>query len=147
WGNFFNAEAFGRDIIAAADGSLPFYAMTLSNHPQAAVHPLFLYESLLNLTLFIVLHFFFHKRLFKGEIFLLYMAGYGLIRTFTEGIRGNDALLIWNTNIRVSQLLAVLFTIGSLAVLFLILYKRRSVKNEAAFDDMMTTINNEEGNE
>ncbi len=147
WGNFFNAEAFGRDIIAAADGSLPFYAMTLSNHPQAAVHPLFLYESLLNLTLFIVLHFFFHKRLFKGEIFLLYMAGYGLIRTFTEGIRGNDALLIWNTNIRVSQLLAVLFTVGSLAVLFFILYKRRSVKNEAAFEDMMTTINNEEGNE
>ena len=147
WGNFFNAEAFGRDIIAAADGSLPFYAMTLSNHPQAAVHPLFLYESLLNLTLFIVLHFFFNKRVFKGEIFLLYMAGYGLIRTFTEGIRGNDALLIWNTNIRVSQLLAVLFTVGSLAVLFFILYKRRSVKNEAAFEDMMTTINNEEGNE
>ena len=75
------------------------------------------------------------------------MAGYGLIRTFTEGIRGNDALLIWNTNIRVSQLLAVLFTVGSLAVLFFILYKRRSVKNEAAFEDMMTTINNEEGNE
>lgn len=147
WGNFFNAEAFGRDIIAAADGSLPFYAMTLSNHPQAAVHPLFLYESLLNLTLFIVLHFFFNKRVFKGEIFLLYMAGYGLIRTFTEGIRGNDALLIWNTNIRVSQLLAVFFTVGSLAVLFFILYKRRSVKNEAAFEDMMTKINNEEGNE
>ena len=147
WGNFFNAEAFGRDIIAAADGSLPFYAMTLSNHPQAAVHPLFLYESLLNLTLFIVLHFFFNKRVFKGEIFLLYMAGYGLIRTFTEGIRGNDALLIWNTNIRVSQLLAVLFTVGSLAVLFFILYKRRSVKNEAACEDMMTKINNEEGNE
>lgn len=78
------------------------------------------------------------------------MAGYGLIRSFTEGIRGNDALLIWNTNIRVSQLLAVLFTMVSLAILFIILYKRRSVKNEAAFDAMMDSIdkNTEEtGNE
>lgn len=150
WGNFFNAEAYGRDIIAAADGSLPFYAMTLSNHPQAAVHPLFLYESLLNAVLFIALHFFFSKRKFKGEIFLLYMAGYGLIRTFTEGIRGNDALLIWNTNIRVSQLLSVLFVLISIIMLFIILYKRRAVKNEAAFDEMMTNITNntdEVGNE
>ena len=145
WGNFFNAEAFGRDIIAAADGSLPFYAMTLSNHPQAAVHPLFLYESLLNAALFIALHFFFHKRKFKGEIFLLYMTGYGIIRAFTEGIRGNDALLIWNTNIRISQLLAVLFALTSLVILCIILYKRRAVGNASAFDKMMDSIENING--
>lgn len=140
WGNFCNAEAFGRDILPAADGSLPFYAMTLSNHPEAAVHPLFLYESLLNLLLFVGLHFYFKRRKFHGEIFLLYMAGYGLIRFCTEGLRGNDALLLWNTNIRISQLLAILFALCSLIILFAVFIRRRKVRNDAAYSEMVENL-------
>lgn len=131
WGNFVNAEAYGRDIAANASGQYPFYAMIVSTHPESAVHPVFLYESLLNLLLFIGLHFYSKHRRFNGEIFLWYAAGYGIIRTLTESIRGNDSLLLWGTydmNMpwnRVSFLLAILIFAAALIVL-IVLYIRRA---------------------
>ena len=42
---------------------------------------------------------------FEGELFWIYVGGYGLIRAAVEGIR-TDSLMIPGTAIRVSQLLA-----------------------------------------
>ena len=135
WGNFCNAECFGRDILPAADGSLPFYAMQVSTHPGAAVHPLFFYESMLNLVLFLVLHFLFKKRKFDGQIFLGYMMGYGVIRFCTEGIRNyDDALKIWNTDLRVSQLLAAVFAVAGLVLMIVGLFRIRARKNQEAME-------------
>ncbi|MBQ7624792.1 MAG: prolipoprotein diacylglyceryl transferase [Clostridia bacterium] len=99
WGNFVNAEAYGTAT------SLP-WGMSINGAPPC--HPTFLYESLWNFALFIFLHFYSKKRKFKGELILLYFSLYGLGRAWIEGLR-TDSLYVGNTNIRISQLLAVCF--------------------------------------
>lgn len=105
WGNFVNGEAHGGPT------TLP-WGMTIDG--QSMVHPTFLYESLWNLTGFVLLHFYSKKRRFKGEIALLYAAWYGAGRAWIEGLR-TDSLYIGS--VRVSQLLAVVSCIAAVAVL------------------------------
>lgn len=84
------------------------------------VHPTFLYESLWNLGLMFLLILYTKHKKFDGEIFLLYLAGYGIGRFWIEGLR-TDQLFLWGTPIAVSQALAAVMVI--VAVL-LIIYKR-----------------------
>lgn len=111
WGNFVNGEAYG------APTELPW--RMLVNGTLA--HPTFLYESLWNTVGFVILHFYSKKRKFNGEIFLLYVAWYGLGRFFIEGLR-TDSLYIPGTPLRVSQLVAAAAFIVSVVIL-IILYK------------------------
>jgi len=87
------------------------------------VHPTFLYESLWNLCLLIILILYTKHKKFDGEIMLLYLAGYGLGRVWMEGLR-TDQLFLWNTPIAVSQLLSALIFIVALGI---ILFKRRKL--------------------
>ncbi len=103
WGNFFNREAFG----GVTDS---FFRMGLYNTVTGAVeyhHPTFLYESVWNLTGFVILHFLSKRRKYDGQVALGYAAWYGLGRAIIEGLR-TDSLYITGTNIRVSQLLAAI---------------------------------------
>ena len=86
------------------------------------VHPTFLYESLWNLVGLGIAHFVLRKRRkFDGEIFLFYLAWYGLGRVWIEGLRA-DSLYLFGTGIRVSQLVAGLsFIIAGGLLLFLML--------------------------
>lgn len=94
WGNFVNAEAHGGVT------DLP-WGMVING--AAAVHPTFLYESLWDLVGFVFLHFYSKKRKFRGEIGLIYLGWYGMIRFLTEFLR-TDSLYIGSTGIRTSQL-------------------------------------------
>lgn len=115
WGNFMNAEAFGCAT------SLP-WGMSINGADPC--HPTFLYESLWNLAGFIALHFYSKRRRFKGEIILLYFGWYGLGRAWIEGLR-TDSLYLGNTDIRVSQLLAVVsFVLCLAALLYLYIGER-----------------------
>jgi phosphatidylglycerol:prolipoprotein diacylglycerol transferase len=87
------------------------------------VHPTFLYESLWNIALLVILILHIKHKRFDGEIMLLYMMGYGLGRLWMEGLR-TDQLFLWGTSIAVSQLLSALIVIASL-VLFL--YNRSKI--------------------
>ena len=49
---------------------------------------------------------FYKKRRFNGQIFLSYIIWYGLGRAWIEGLR-TDSLLIGNTGLRASQLVAI----------------------------------------
>jgi phosphatidylglycerol:prolipoprotein diacylglycerol transferase len=69
------------------------------------VHPTFLYESLWNACLLIILVLYTKHKKFDGEIILLYLVGYGLGRVWMEGLR-TDQLFLWGTPIAVSQLLS-----------------------------------------
>ena len=81
------------------------------------VHPTFFYESMWNLCLLIVLLFYRKHKKFTGEIFCMYLAGYGLGRAWIEGLR-TDQLVIGNTGIAVSQLLAgVLFVVFTTVII------------------------------
>ena len=107
WGNFFNREAFG--------GETEFFlrmGLTDSRGYTIFVHPTFLYESLWNFAGFLLLHFQSKRREYDGQTSLLYMAWYGLGRTFIEGLR-SDSLYLGDSGIRVSQLLsAALFVVA-----------------------------------
>ncbi len=85
------------------------------------VHPTFLYESVWNLCLLILLLLYTKHKKFDGEVMLLYLIGYGLGRAWMEGLR-TDQLFLWGTPIAVSQLLSILLVVVSVVLL---IYKRR----------------------
>ncbi|HWH33185.1 MAG TPA: prolipoprotein diacylglyceryl transferase [Egibacteraceae bacterium] len=80
WGNYFNEELYGTPT------DVP-WALDLSFQAQH-VHPTFLYESLLNLTLAGTLLLADRGRALKrGTLVFLYLAGYGVIRFSMELLR------------------------------------------------------------
>jgi phosphatidylglycerol:prolipoprotein diacylglycerol transferase len=137
WGNFVNMEAFGgytenplAMMLKKTDAKyIPVQLMdkikTVGGIEYIQVHPTFLYESLWNLAVLIILLVYFKKRKFKGEIFALYLLGYGLGRVWIEGLR-TDQLLIGSSTVPVSQLLAGILIIVSLIFIW---YKRKKQEN------------------
>lgn len=119
WGNFFNAEAFGRytdslfamqlrrDIVnpIMMNSALLQHLIRVNGVDYIQVHPTFLYESFWNLCLLLFLLWYRPKKRFTGEMFFLYLGGYGLGRVWIEGLR-TDSLLVPGTGIAVSQALA-----------------------------------------
>ena len=112
WGNFFNAEAFGRytdslfamqlrrDIVnpIMIDSALLQHLVRVNGVDYIQVHPTFLYESVWNLCLLLFLLWYRPKKRFTGEIFFLYLGGYGLGRVWIEGLR-TDSLLVPGTRV------------------------------------------------
>ena len=99
-----------------------FWAAGIKVDPNMPVHPCFLYESLWCLAGFIALHFYSKRRRFDGEIFILYLAWYGLGRSWIEGLR-TDSLMLGS--FRVSQLLAMLLFIAAIVTWICISIKIR----------------------
>ena len=144
WGNFFNREAFGGYTDNLLAMQLPLTAVrasdvndTLMSHVVAVdgisyiqVHPTFLYESLWNLGVLILLLLVRKKKKFDGEVFFLYLIGYGVGRAWIEGLR-TDQLLIPGTQVAVSQVLSVVLAAGGL---LLLLICRRRAKHRPAGD-------------
>ena len=136
WGNFFNGEAFGG--IVAESHPLYFMRMglissnsiyTFGTTDMVYVHPTFLYESLWNLTGFILINLFYKKKKFNGQISCMYLAWYGFGRMFIEGLR-TDSLYIPGTAIRISQLVGLLCFVvfGTLLVWGLIYSKKYALE-------------------
>jgi phosphatidylglycerol:prolipoprotein diacylglycerol transferase len=114
WGNFVNQEAYGSACTA------PWrMGLTLNNGTYIEVHPTFLYESLWNLVGLSILFFVLRKRRkFPGMLFTFYLMWYGLGRFWIEGLR-TDSLYLFNTGIRVSQMVALVTALGAAVVLVL----------------------------
>lgn len=113
WGNFINQEAHGGPTTLAFLQSLHLPDFIINQMKIGGVYyqPTFLYESFFNLIgLLIILLLRHRKHLFKqGEIFMLYLAWYSVVRFFVEGMR-TDSLYLWGS-IRVSQMLSVILLI------------------------------------
>ncbi|HHX97056.1 MAG TPA: prolipoprotein diacylglyceryl transferase [Clostridia bacterium] len=100
WGNFFNQEAYGYEVDPT---SFPF-AMYIDG---AYRHPTFLYESLWNVFVFLLLISLRRKKgLLTGDLFLLYLILYSLGRFFIEGLR-TDSLML-TANLRMAQVVSAL---------------------------------------
>ena len=139
WGNFFNREAFGGYTDGLFAMQLPLSAVRssdvttdLMNHVVESggisyiqVQPTFLYESMWNLVLLILLILFTKHKKFDGEVFLLYLAGYGIGRFWIESLR-TDQLLIPGIGYPVSMALAALLVVVS--VVWIIVWHIRSAK-------------------
>ncbi|MCR5719107.1 MAG: prolipoprotein diacylglyceryl transferase [Lachnospiraceae bacterium] len=140
WGNFFNRECFGEYSNGLLSMSLPIEAVraneiteTMWEHVAKTganyitVHPTFLYESLWNLGLLILMLIYFKHKKFDGEVALLYLAGYGVGRAIIESLR-TDQLLIGNTGIPVS--LALSLVMIALSVITDVVVRIRMGKNK-----------------
>jgi phosphatidylglycerol:prolipoprotein diacylglycerol transferase len=76
-----------------------------------------LYEFAFNIGLMLLLIFVFRPRKkFDGEALCWYMLGYGIMRFPMEGLR-TDSLMFFNTGLRSSQIMSVLFVVVSIAVI------------------------------
>ena len=116
WGNFFNRECFGGytdnllamqlPVDAVRSGeiteSIASHILTIDGVDYIQVHPTFLYESLWNLALLLFLIWYIRRKKFDGEVFLLYLFGYGIGRFWVESLR-TDQLLIPGLGIPVSM--------------------------------------------
>ena len=132
WGNFFNREAFGGYTDGLLAMHLPVivvraheitdemwaHVQVIGGEQFIQVHPTFLYESLWNLGVICFLYWYRTRKKFQGELFLVYLLGYGLGRVWIEALR-TDQLQIGNTGIPVSQLLAGVLILFSLCMIFL----------------------------
>lgn len=127
WGNFINQEAHGGPTTLGFLQSLHLPNFIISQMKINGVYyqPTFLYESFFNLIGLILILVLRHKKhLFKqGEIFMLYLAWYSVVRFFVEGMR-TDSLYLWGS-IRVSQLLSLILLV---IVIGLFIYRRKVVK-------------------
>ncbi len=112
WGNFFNKEAHGIETNNI------FRMGIVENGIYMEVHPTFLYESICDFILFLILINFRKHKKYDGQLTLIYLLGYSSVRFIIEGLR-TDSLMFGN--IRISQLISVLIFIVSLIIL---LYKK-----------------------
>ena len=138
WGNFFNREAFGEYTDSLFAMRLPLDAVRsgdvtelMREHMERIdgvsyiqVHPTFLYESLWCCALLIILVLYRKHEKYEGELFLMYIFGYGLGRVWIEGLR-TDQLLIPGIGLPVSQVIAGCVVIFAGAAL---LYLRKNHK-------------------
>lgn len=148
WGNFTNREVFGEytdsllamrlpiQMVRAGDISESISAHIVESTNYIQVHPTFLYESLWNLALLMVMLFYRKHKKFEGEQWLLYLGGYGLGRAWIEGIR-TDTLFIPHTTIAVSQVLAAALVV--ISVVADILVRRHLNKNTTPTDRVEKT--------
>lgn len=125
WGNFTNREVFGEytdnflamrlpiEAVRQGDISEALAAHIVEGTNYIQVHPTFLYESLWNLGILIIMLVYYKHKKFEGEVALLYLGGYGLGRAWIEGIR-TDQLFIPGTRVPVSQVLALILFVGAL---------------------------------
>ncbi len=117
WGNFVNGEAFGAPTSSLLGMNIAEIGENI------AFHPTFLYESLWNACVFLILVLRRKKRTFDGEIFLSYIILYGLGRFWIEGLRMDSLYL---GNIRISQLVALLCVIVG-TVIYIVVKRKKKV--------------------
>ena len=127
YGNFMNREAFGQYTDSLFAMRLKLDQVNSSTVTDAMrehmtkadgvsyiqVHPTFFYESLWNLLLLILILLYTKKKKFDGELFLMYLVGYGIGRAWIEGLR-TDQLQIGSTGIAVSQVLSALLAVAGI---------------------------------
>jgi phosphatidylglycerol:prolipoprotein diacylglycerol transferase len=125
WGNFFNEEAFGTPtdlpwkLYISPPQRPPIYSQA------EFFHPTFLYESLWDLGVYLLLIWAFRDRLARapGALFLTYLGLYSVGRFFTEGLR-TDPLMFGS--LRVAQLVSLLAAAAALVGVPLLLRKSRA---------------------
>ena len=131
WGNFVNQEVYGKPT-----GS-EWFGIGGDTIGYQLVHPLFLYESLWCLAIFLILNKVSKKRAFSGQVFSLYIVLYSFGRFWLEGMRNTDFILMFG-KLSISQLVAVALVVAGIT-LYIILNNRTKIREEdyeSLFGDM-----------
>ncbi|PKO06616.1 MAG: prolipoprotein diacylglyceryl transferase [Chloroflexi bacterium HGW-Chloroflexi-3] len=132
WGNFINQELYG------APTDLPWAifiepSRRLAEYMNVAYyHPMFLYESLwnlMNMAVLLILGRKLKEKLFRGDIFLIYLVIYPLGRFFLEFIRLDPSNV---GGINANQTIMAIIAISSLIILIL---KRTILKDKQRLEE------------
>lgn len=145
WGNFFNSEAFGMPTDGFLKLYIPIYKRPVEYLQYDYFHPTFLYESILDVFIFLILFFVIRKIIEKkkatslkvnlkcekapnydGIIFFSYLILYSIVRIFVEQIRIDSVLNIFG--IPVAQLVSLIITFISIISIFVIRLKNENCR-------------------
>lgn len=141
WGNFVNQEAYGintnlpwgmtgsRIQSELAINAPKLAELGITVDPLKNVHPTFLYESLWNVGVFLILLLIRKNKKLKGEVVLGYAIFYGLGRAWIEGLR-TDSLMAGN--FRISQILSIVAVLifGALFIIRRIRHGKKEFEGE-----------------
>ena len=124
WGNFINQEAHGREVSRQflENLHLPRFIIDQMYIDGSYYHPTFLYESLWNVVVLILLLIIRRKvkSLRRGELFLTYVIGYSIGRFFVEGMR-TDSLMLGD--FRFAQVISVALIVAAIVTM---IYRRKT---------------------
>ena len=113
FGNWFNAELFGRPLDSWWALEIPENFRPVGYEAFATFHPTFAYEAIATVSLAVLL-IALGTRYPAGSIFALYVAGYSFARFLIEGIRIDQAH-VWG-GLRLNQYVALtLFSVACAA--------------------------------
>lgn len=117
WGNFINQEAHGGPT------DLPWGIIVNGQK----VHPTFLYESIIDLCIFLFLMWFRkNKKTTDGQVLGLYLILYSAGRFFVEGLRTDSLMFL---GMRVAQLISLGSILLGVLLLAYLKKKNNSIKN------------------
>ncbi|APB33031.1 Prolipoprotein diacylglyceryl transferase [Gloeomargarita lithophora Alchichica-D10] len=124
WGNFFNSEAFGVPTDLPWKLYIPYEHRPPELRQFEYFHPTFLYESLWNLLVLILLLnlFFRYPRLRPGTLTLVYFVAYSVGRLVIEGLRTDSLMLGW---LRIAQVVSFAgIAVGGAGLLWLYYWRQ-----------------------
>ena len=127
-GNFFNYELYGKPTPLPWGIYIPVEYRIATLKEFSHFHPVFLYESILNILSFLILFFVRKKSNQKGLITGIYFVNYALIRLFMNTLRIDKEFFI---NLETSDILSCIFLVFGI-LLLLINMKNEALKNSIA---------------
>ncbi|MFL0194881.1 prolipoprotein diacylglyceryl transferase [Clostridium sp. WILCCON 0269] len=110
WGNFFNGEAHGGIVTHEFISRFPLFIQKGMYINGNYYNPTFLYESLWDLVICVILVYIFRRKHRKGSVIAAYVGLYSLGRLFIEGLRTDSLMLGY---VRVAQLVSLIGIICS----------------------------------
>ena len=125
WGNFMNSEAHGGVVSYDFISKFPKFIVDGMHINGRYYHPTFLYESIWDLLVCIILVAILYKvkKGYEGIVISSYMILYSLGRFFIEGLR-TDSLMFMG--LRVAQLISLgLIILGVLFIIYIIKRKKK----------------------
>ncbi|MGM0419406.1 MAG: prolipoprotein diacylglyceryl transferase [Bacillota bacterium] len=116
WGNFFNQEAYGRAVDPETLAWLPEFIQEGMLINGTYYQPTFLYESIWNFFIFIILIIFIKSKVYKpGQALAIYLAGYSLGRFVIEDLRADSLYL---GDIQVARLVSIILILAAGALFY-----------------------------
>ncbi len=110
WGNFANQEAYGRIVKESFYQYFPTFIKNQMYIDGAYRMPTFLFESVFDLTGFLLIVFVFRRFFYRkrGDAGFAYFIWYGCTRFLVEGLR-TDSLMLGH--LRIAQVISIVFVV------------------------------------
>ncbi|MFW5998372.1 MAG: prolipoprotein diacylglyceryl transferase [Bacillota bacterium] len=125
WGNFINQEAYGKIVSKEFIEKFPEFIQKQMYIEGAYRSPTFLYESILNFSIFLFLFWWRRTNYKDGDIFLIYIITYSIGRFFIENMR-TDSLMLGN--LQIARIISFLMIMSGIILFY---WRHRKGKNNA----------------